>query len=184
MRIFIILLLEIFVITDYTNGSGDKRTNGDVEGSSSSNNTNQTSGVLKSLDDFVANGVLDLGMKIFKQTTKDSNDKIQVISPLSIAGATALLELGANRKTFEEFVIIRGKDLNFTHYHSRFGELIQKSRMKSEKHKITVSNGVFVSKNFKIREKYKTAAKTVYHSLIESLDFENQSKDATKIINE
>lgn len=175
MRIFIILLLQIFVITDYTYGSGDrslKRSTGDVS-------LNQTS-----LDDLVANGVLNLGIKIFQQTTADSNAKMQVISPLSIAGATALLELGANRKTFEEFVNLRGKEMKFTQYHEKFGELIQKSRMKSEKHKITVSNGVFVSKNYKIREKYKTAAKTVYRSLIESLDFKNQSKASTKIINE
>lgn len=59
--------------------------------------------------DLVANAVLNLGINIFQHSANESNDKMQVISPLSIAGATSLIELGANGKTLEELRKIHGQ---------------------------------------------------------------------------
>lgn len=55
--------------------------------------------------------------------------------------------------------------------------------MQNEKHKITVSNGVFLSKEYKIRGKYRNAATLIYKSKILKMDFQNQPRNCTIVIN-
>lgn len=80
------------------------------------------------------------------------------------------------------FLILDG--LSFIEYHDRLGQLInQSTSWSNEKHKITVSNGIFMSQKYQIRGKYTKAAKLVYKSKILKMDFENQSKHCATLIN-
>lgn len=183
MKIFlIIVLLEIF--TDYTIGY-DHNVTTKIQNRRVWTKTPPTYDLSSPFNDLVASSVLNLGINIFQHTTGDSNEKMQVISPLSIAGATSLIELGSNGKTLEELRKIHGQTdgLNFMEYHSAFGDLIEKSRIKNEKHIITVSNAVFLSKQYNIRGKYRNAATLIYKSKILKMDFQNQSENSTLIIN-
>lgn len=165
------------------------------------NTLDNRTGIIETRNDFnlsppelVALGVLSLGVNIFKKTSAESQDKIQVISPLSIAGATSLMQLGARGETLNELRKINGqiKDelddvLESKKYHENFGLLLQEitsSEYNSEEHKVTVANAIFAKKNLMIRPEYRNAVKKVYTSHIEKLDFENQSTMSTKTINE
>lgn len=55
--------------------------------------------------------------------------------------------------------------------------------MQNEKHKITVSNGVFLSKEYTIRGKFRNAATLIYKSKILKMDFQNQPENSTISIN-
>lgn len=147
-----------------------------------------------SAPDLVAIGVLNLGVDIFRRTAAVSQDKIQVISPLSIAGATSLMQLGAKGETLKELRKINGqiKDgvddiLESKLYHENFGLLLQEitsKELNSEEHNVTVANAIFAKENLKIRPEYRNAVTKVYKSRIENLDFQNQSELSTKVINE
>lgn len=147
-----------------------------------------------STPDLVAIGVLNLGVDIFRKTAAESQDKIQVISPLSIAGATSLMQLAAKGETLKELRKINGqiKDdvddiLESKLYHEHFGLLLQEITSKefnSEEHKVTVANAIFANKNLRIRPEYRNAVTKVYKSHIEKLDFQNKSELSTKVINE
>lgn len=105
MRILTILLLQIFVIAHTTNGQ-QKKTPARNTNINFAPRYDFTSENVR-ISNLVANGVLNLGMNIFRHTTSDSDEKIQVISPLSIAGVTALIELGSMERTLEELLGIR-----------------------------------------------------------------------------
>lgn len=47
-----------------------------------------------------------------------------------------------------------------------------------------VANGIFVQKDFSIRNEYKDAVQNIYRSEIQSLDFRGSPKESAKIINE
>lgn len=98
MRILYIVLIELFVLTDLSDNKKMEPIKYYYQ-----NSINKKSPEYK-----VANAVLNLGINIF-QHNYVSNEKIQVISPLSIAGATALIEIGANVKTLEELMKIHGQ---------------------------------------------------------------------------
>lgn len=121
MRILIIILLEIFVLASYTIGEHNSSISQKLATRNYKNRTsnkrdsinpsinNSTSKYKKSPNDLVANAVFNLGINIFQHTAQKNNEKIQVISPSSIAGATALIELGSNRKTFKELMNFHGQ---------------------------------------------------------------------------
>lgn len=60
-------------------------------------------------NDRVANGILQLGINIFGLTSSSNNDDIQVISPVSIAEATSLIQLGAKGQTLAELLKLNGQ---------------------------------------------------------------------------
>lgn len=116
-KFLIIVLLEIFLSTTIgyiyngTSKSENKRF--------STRNPlgyDFTSSNIKPSDDLVASAVLNLGINIFKHTAAESNEKMQVISPLSIAGATSLIELGANGKTLKELMGIHGETESYYNF--------------------------------------------------------------------
>lgn len=160
-------------------------------------NTSEVIGVRinfgESVPDLVALGVLNLGVEIFKKTTSQSKDKIQVISPLSIAGATSLIQLGAKGQTLIELRKINGQiksddddNLSSKEYHENFRILLEEITSKesnSENYTISVANAIFVKSILKLIPEYKNAAIQVYKSHIENLDFQNESKLSTKVIN-
>lgn len=61
----------------------------------------------------VAKSVLHLGQNILKQVLLDNSEKknsMEIISPLSIAGAVSLVELGAIGQTYGELVQLMGQN--------------------------------------------------------------------------
>lgn len=143
--------------------------------------------------ELVALGVLSLGVDIFRKTASESSAKIQVISPLSIAGATSLMQLGAKGETLSELRQINGQIkegenvLQSKDFHENFGLLldeIKAEKYNRDEHKVTVANGIFAQKKLVIRPEYRNAAVKVYQSHIQNLDFQNESESSTKVINE
>lgn len=63
------------------------------------------------ISDRVANGILQLGINIFGLTSSTNNDDIQVISPVSIAEATSLIQLGAKGQTLLELMKLNGQSV-------------------------------------------------------------------------
>lgn len=61
------------------------------------------------ISDKVANGILQLGIDIFGLTSSANNDDISVISPVSIAEATSLIQLGAKGQTLLELMKLNGQ---------------------------------------------------------------------------
>lgn len=63
------------------------------------------------ISDKVANGILQLGINIFGLTSSANNDDMQVISPVSIAEATSLIQLGAKGPTLSELMKLNGQSV-------------------------------------------------------------------------
>ncbi|CRK93960.1 CLUMA_CG007486, isoform A [Clunio marinus] len=172
----------------------------------------------------IALSVLDLSHRILDDIMQDSSqDKYQVISPISIAAALQLALLGANGMTFNELMDVMGYNTKtFSQHpyqiHEEFGLLLedlvnnspnptryrenvpwranasrhyvrktmrhQSNLPNYDEHMISVANGIFVQRDFSIRDEYREVVQNIYRSKIQRLDFRGEPRASAKFIND
>ncbi|XP_060530341.1 serine protease inhibitor 28Dc isoform X2 [Cylas formicarius] len=141
-----------------------------------------------------------ISMAIAKTTLTINNLLIQnphgdnvVFSPTSIAGALALVLLGANGKTFDELITFLGlasvsPDIASKSQlvHEQFGRMIEKLISKTGfqiGQDVTFASGIFVQTGYVIRPLYLQTAREIYKSEVVSVDYEGDAKNAQGTIN-
>ncbi|GAB0096835.1 Serine protease inhibitor 28Dc [Sergentomyia squamirostris] len=160
-----------------------------------------SSGTPEQHDDTAIN-VLRLAQKIGKNLLDSRSDKVMVYSPVSIAAALQLILLGSNGETYNELLKLLSTN-DPVHLHENFGasitdllassiDDITKANDRntiatgagSVDHYVSMANGLFVQNGLSVRKDYRSVVESIYRSDITELDFERNSQDAAKYIND
>jgi serpin B len=126
----------------------------------------------------------DFAVNLFRNVSDKSLNKNQVMSPVSIALALALLENGADGPTRQQLrntLLEVGAHADvLTTYRA-----VQKHlRIDDEKTKLTIANGLFQDKDLKLNEKYMTTTRDCLETEVDNKnDFANQLEQARQKIN-
>ncbi|XP_018326697.1 serine protease inhibitor 28Dc-like [Agrilus planipennis] len=142
--------------------------------------------------DVISNGIANLTLSINNALCNDrfSSRKNIVFSPISIAGALALILLGATGSTEDEIAHILGiisgtnihnKTLTF---HEHVGNLFNKLHRSDSLATLTMANAIFIQDDFKIRQTFKHISEILYKSEILNVNFKTDSVRARQTIND
>ncbi|KAI4463976.1 serine protease inhibitor serpin [Holotrichia oblita] len=144
----------------------------------------------KRVEDIVTNGISNLAVAINNfYLNRRSFDNV-VLSPVSIAGALALILLGSNGKTFDEIAhvmgVAAGTDITSKSriVHESLGKLFSKLHRNSDLvEQINVAAAIFVQDGYPIRDLYRDMSERIYKNEILSLDFKRDGIQAQRAIN-
>ncbi|XP_054275631.1 leukocyte elastase inhibitor-like [Macrosteles quadrilineatus] len=115
-----------------------------------------------------------------------------VFSPLSIASVLALVLLGARGQTQAEVAkllgVTAGIDLTGRSetVHEEFGRLLDKleeQRANRNGTLVTIARGLFLQKNFPINQTFVKQTMDIYHTEVQRVDFQQNSREAQTIVN-
>jgi serpin B len=126
----------------------------------------------------------DFAVNLFRNISAKDEDKNQVLSPVSVALALALLEHGADAHTRDQLrnaLVGFGSSVDvFTSYRS-----IQKHlRIDDEHTKLNIANGLFQDKDLKLKESYVTSTRDCLETQVDDKnDFANQLEQVRQKIN-
>lgn len=134
----------------------------------------------------IAPNLADFAFSLYRELVHQSNTSNIFFSPVSIATAFAMLSLGSKGDTHKQ--ILEGLEFNLTHVpeddiHKAFQHLLQTLNRPDNELQLNTGNGLFVSNNLKLVEKFMEEVKNHYHSEAFSVNFEN-SEEAKKVIND
>lgn len=129
----------------------------------------------------------NFAMNIYKNVTSQDEDANQVLSPVSIALALALLENGANGATRQEIqnqlVQNSGDHQNvLSIYHALQKNLQMDDHQQGAR--LQVANGVFADNQIQLVHNYKQSTQQCMDAEIQQLDFNKQPEESRKSMNQ
>uniref|UniRef100_A0A452TC28 Alpha-1-antitrypsin-like n=1 Tax=Ursus maritimus TaxID=29073 RepID=A0A452TC28_URSMA len=134
----------------------------------------------------IAPNLADFAFSMYRQVAHESNKTNIFFSPVSIATAFALLSLGAKGDTHSQ--IMKGLGFNLTEraegeVHRAFQQLLHTLNHPDNQLQLTAGNGLFISENIKLLNKFLEDVKSLYHSEAFSINF-GDTEAAKKQIND
>lgn len=125
----------------------------------------------------------DFAVNLFKNVSAKNEEKNEIMSPVSIALALALLENGADGKTRDQLknaLVEIGVNVDvLIAYHG-----VQKHlRIDEEKTKLNVANGLFQDKDLKLKDTYVRSLDCLEAEVDNKNDFAHQLEEARQKIN-
>jgi len=126
----------------------------------------------------------DFAVNLYKNVSAKDQDKNEIMSPVSIALALALLENGADGFTRDELkraLIETGATADVL---STYRALEQQLRISDEKTKLTIANGLFQDKDLKLKPDYLSSTRDCYQTEIAQVDFQNQLEQTRQKVNQ
>ncbi|XP_005390450.1 PREDICTED: alpha-1-antiproteinase S-like [Chinchilla lanigera] len=133
----------------------------------------------------IAPSLAEFAYSMYRVLAQQSNTSNIFFSPVSVASALAMLSLGAKGDTHTQ--ILQGLEFNLTEtseadIHNGFQNLLHILNRPNSKHQLTTGNGLFVSLNLKLAEKFSEDIKKLYHAEAFLTNFSNP-EEAEKQIN-
>jgi len=126
----------------------------------------------------------DFAVNLFKNVSSRDENKNEVMAPVSIALALALLESGADGKTREEIKrTLLASSASREDVLAVYVNLQEQLRIDDEKTKLTIANGMFQDKDLKLKDEFKDLIKNCFKSEVEEVDFRQQLEEARQKIN-
>jgi len=126
----------------------------------------------------------DFAVNLFKNVSAQDEDKNQVMSPVSIALALAMLENGADAHTREQLkhaLVGVGSSADVL---AAYREIQKHLRADDEKTKLTVANGLFQDKDLKLKDHYVSTTRHCLETEVDNKnDFTDHLEDARQKIN-
>jgi len=126
----------------------------------------------------------DFAVNLYKNVSAKDQDKNQIMSPVSIALALALLENGADGFTRDEIKSVLIENGASADVLSTYSALEKQLRISDEKTKLTIANGLFQDKDLKLKQDYLSSTRDCYQTEIEQVDFQNQLEETRQIVNQ
>ncbi|KAK9753310.1 Serpin (serine protease inhibitor) [Popillia japonica] len=147
-------------------------------------NIRETAEYDKRVEEIVTNGISNLAVAINNFYLNRRGFDNVVLSPVSIAGALALILLGSNGKTFDEIAhvmgVAAGTDISSKSHvvHESLGNCsdIRPGRLSNKA-------AIFVQEGYPIRNLYSDMSERIYKNEILSLDFKRNAIHAQQAIN-
>jgi len=132
----------------------------------------------------------DFAVKLFKTVSAKDENKNQVMSPVSIALALALLENGADGKTRQELknVLVESQSVDVLTTYRAVEVLLRltsgtKIYHEEQKVKLTIANGLFKANDLKLKDSYLQSTRECMETKIDDADFRNQLEQTRQKIN-
>ena len=124
----------------------------------------------------------DFAVNLLKTVSAKDEDKNQVMSPVSIALALALLENGADGKTRDDLkrVLVQQTGADVLKTYLAVEELL---RVDDQKAKLTVANGMFKAKDLKLKDSYLQSTRNCLQTEVDDADFKKQLEQTRQKIN-
>jgi serpin B len=126
----------------------------------------------------------DFAVNLFKNVSAQDEDKNQVMSPVSIALALAMLENGADAHTREQLkhaLVGVGSSADVL---AAYREIQKHLRVDDEKTKLTVANALFQDKQLKLKDSYVSTTRDCLETEVDNKnDFHGQLEQAREKIN-
>ena len=116
-----------------------------------------------------------------------SDDNNVVFSPASVSGALALVLLGSSGKTFTELATVLGfpTDESVKTLHEQLAAVFKSIQANNGYSvRVTFATGLFIQKDYNIRDDYRDFAEKVYGSELASVDFARDAAGAQKVVNQ
>jgi len=126
----------------------------------------------------------DFAVNLFKNITSKDEQKNEVMSPVSIALALALLENGADGKTRDELKRALIEHAGSSDVLAVYRALQQQLRIDDEKTKLNIANGLFQNKDLQLKEEYLSSTRDCYETEIDQVDFKNQLEQTRQKVNQ
>jgi len=126
----------------------------------------------------------DFAVNLYKNVSAKDQDKNQIMSPVSIALALALLENGADGNTRDELKRVLIENGASADVLTTYRALEQQLRISDEKTKLTIANGLFQDKDLKLKQDYLTSTRDCYETEISQVDFQNQLEQTRQKVNQ
>jgi len=126
----------------------------------------------------------DFAVNLYKNVSAKDQDKNQIMSPVSIALALALLENGADGNTRDELKRVLIENGASADVLTTYRALEQQLRISDEKTKLTIANGLFQDKDLKLKQDYLTSTRDCYETEISQVDFKNQLEQTRQKVNQ
>lgn len=126
----------------------------------------------------------DFAVNLYKNVSAKDQDKNEIMSPISVALALALLENGADGQTREELkraLIENGASADVL---STYRALEQQLRIDDEKTKLSIANGLFQDKDLKLKQDYLSSTRDCYETEIAQVDFRGQLEQTRQKVNQ
>jgi len=124
----------------------------------------------------------DFAVSFYKNVSAGAADKNVVLSPLSVALAVALLESGASGETRKEIqnVLLAKAAAADGEVLASYRALQKQVQIDQPKSRLTVANGVFISKSASLKSEYVKIVKECFESESESLDFTGEKLEESR----
>jgi len=128
----------------------------------------------------------DFALNIYKNASNDQEHqgKNQILSPISIALALALLENGANGQTQQEIrqqLLQNGASEEVL---SVYGALQKQLEKDTSKAQLKITNAIIHDQKTNLKQEYQQSAKQCLEARAEEADFRNQPEEARRKINQ
>jgi serpin B len=124
----------------------------------------------------------DFAINLFKTVSAKDEDKNQVMSPVSIALALALIENGANGKTHEELkrVLVEGSSTEVLKAYRAVESLLS---IDTEKTKLHVANAMFKQDDLHLKESFLRTVRDCFKTQVDTADFKTKLEETRQKIN-
>lgn len=120
----------------------------------------------------IVDNLNNFSFQLLRATNTGSN---QVLSPLSVAFALAMVNNGAAGETREEMVRVMGlKGFELGQVNALLGKLLKEMPRLDEKTRVKMANNVYVNKQFQLKESFQDTVSSRYGVTPLSLDFGSQ----------
>lgn len=117
----------------------------------------------------IVDNLNNFSFQLLRATNTGSN---QVLSPLSVAFALAMVNNGAAGETREEMVRVMGlKGFELGQVNALLGKLLKEMPRLDEKTRVKMANNVYVNKQFQLKESFQDTVSSRYGVTPQSLDF-------------
>jgi len=127
----------------------------------------------------------DFAVNLYKNISAKDQEKNQIISPVSIALALAMLENGADGQTREEIQrALIERTGSSDDVLKTYRALEQQLRIDDQKTKLNIANALFQDKDLKLKEDYVSSTKECLQTEVEQADFKNQLEQTRQKVNQ
>jgi serpin B len=127
----------------------------------------------------------DFAVNLYKNISaqQEREDKNEIVSPISVALALALLEAGADGNTRHQLQQQLTENGATDDVLSVYRALEQQLRIQDEHTRLQIANGVFHDKQVHLKQEYQQAAQQCLDAQIQEEDFEHQLEQTRQHIN-
>jgi len=125
----------------------------------------------------------DFAINLFKNISAQQEDKNQIISPVSVALALALLENGANGETRQQLqkqLIENGATDEVLSVYSALEKNLQ---IHDQVTRLQIANGIFHDKQVQLKQDYQKSTQECLEAQVQEEDFKNQLEQTRQEIN-
>jgi serpin B len=126
----------------------------------------------------------DFAVNLYKNVSAKDQDKNEIMSPVSVALALALLENGADGNTRDALKRVLVENGGSSDVLATYRAIQQQLSIDDQNTKLNIANGLFQDKDLKLKQQYLDTTKECYQTEVDQVDFRNQLEQTRQKVNQ